>query len=370
MSNGAYPPKWTPLPAPSHNSNMDPQHNMQQIVYRNKDISHLKPNPPGYYQCPYPRPAYTGYMPHPQSPYDLPGYPISTQLIQRRPNPEWNPWQGDIVPMMEHIPQQEQTWPPEMGHHSLYPPIYDPMYRPYPGMQRDPKQVPNPVPANMTHPSISTHPLSPIRSIQAPRSDLSQTNSDFPPFSTNPPNPSHISPSPLPSGMARTPTPSLPDFNREVSKDSCLSTPLTPFRHPGMDPGSFSREDMALLSRQTSNPSNLSLHTPPNAISATKKATGRKRTDSSVPLDQWIIDHGLYSEFHRETGREGQDFYYQLLQYLYEAQGGPYATPTRVPSVGGDEVNLFRLHKAVESHGGVKLVCEKKEWKKIFQVTI
>ena len=356
MSNGAYPPKWTPLPAPSHNSTpMDPQLVMQQNMYKNnKDISQLKQNPP-YYQYPHPRPPYPGYISHPQTPYDISGYPMVPQLIHRRPNPEWNHWQTDMSNMMEQIPQ-EQNWSHEWGHPSLYPQMYNPMYR---GV---PKQVPSPIPHNMTH-----HTLPPIR---APRSNLSQPNSDFPPFSPNPPNHSLLSPPPVTLGMVRTPTPSLPDLHREVSKDSCISTPITPFRHPGVDVIGFPRDDMTPLSRQPSNPSNLFLNTPPNAISATKKTPGRKRVESGLPFDQWIIDHGLYPEFQRETGREGKEFYYQLLQYLYEAQGGPYATPTRVPSVGGDEVNLFRLHKVVESHGGVKNVCEKKEWKKIFQVTI
>lgn len=365
MSNGAYPPKWASLPVPPHNSTpMDPQLAMQQNMYKNnKDTSHLKPNPPDYYQYPQLRPAYPGYITHPHTPYDMANYPMGPQLMQRRPNPEWNHWPTDMGNMMEHVPMQEQNWAPEGTQHPLYPQMYNTMYRgtPYPGMQRDPKQGPSPIPHNVSHHSLPNHTLSPIRSIQGAR-----TNSDFPPFS---PNTSHLSPPPVPFGMVRTPTPSLPDLHREVSKDSCLSTPLTPFRHPSMEVGSFSRDDLTPFHRQPSNPSNLSLGTSPNAIPATKKTAGRKRAESSLPFDQWIIDHGLYPEFQRETGREGQDFYYQLLQYLYEAQGGPYATPTRVPSVSGEEVNLFRLHKAVETHGGVKLVCEKKEWKKIFQVT-
>ena len=80
-------------------------------------------------------------------------------------------------------------------------------------------------------------------------------------------------------------------------------------------------------------------------------------------------DHGLYPQLQKEPARDGQEFYLKLFQYLHEAQGGTYASPARVPLVGKDEVNLFRLHKLVESNGGLKQLCEKKEWKKVFQVS-
>ncbi|KAI6656316.1 hypothetical protein LOD99_1116 [Oopsacas minuta] len=208
--------------------------------------------------------------------------------------------------------------------------------------------------------------MSPMRTLQAPRSNLSQTNSDFPSF-PNPPNTPHLSPPPVPFGMARTPTPSIPDLHSQGSKNSCLSTPQTPFRYPSIETGSFSREEAASLPRQHSTPSHLTVNTPPSLLSTPKRGPGRKKIDSSLPFEQWILDHGLYPEYQKEQGREGQEFYYQLMHYLYEAQGGVYATPTRVPSVGGEEVNLFRLHRVVESHGGIKQVCEKKEWKQIFQ---
>ena len=134
-----------------------------------------------------------------------------------------------------------------------------------------------------------------------------------------------------------------------------------------MELNNFSREDTPTLSRQQTPTSHLGLNSP-QQLSAPKRGPGRKKLDSSLPFDQWIQDHGLARQL-QESGREGHDFYIKLLQYLYEAQGGAYASPSRSPLVGKDEVNLFQLHKLVEANGGVKQLCEKKEWKKVFQVS-
>ena len=166
MSNGAYPPKWASLPVPPHNSTpMDPQLAMQQNMYKNnKDTSHLKPNPPDYYQYPQLRPAYPGYITHPHTPYDMANYPMGPQLMQRRPNPEWNHWPTDMGNMMEHVLCRNRTGPLMGSHHRGCP---------YPGMQRGPSPICTPC----CHLSPTT-PCSPIRSIQGARDQLG-------PFSPN-----------------------------------------------------------------------------------------------------------------------------------------------------------------------------------------
>ncbi|KAI6656317.1 hypothetical protein LOD99_1117 [Oopsacas minuta] len=140
MSNGALPQKWNthtqPLPnTPALNSSgIEPQLAIQQNIYKNhKDISHAKQKPPDYYQYPHPRQPYPSYM-YPQAPYDLSPYHIGSPAMQRRPNPEWSQWGQEMTPMVETmpsgVPQQEQTWPNEWGHHHpIYPHMYGPMYR-------------------------------------------------------------------------------------------------------------------------------------------------------------------------------------------------------------------------------------------------
>ena len=389
MNNGAYPTKWNshqpPLVPPTLNF-MEPQLPIQQGMiknHRDPSLPHNKQKPPDYYQYPaYPRQPYPPPMHYTHGPYDMSPYVMGPQPLQRRPAAEWQgQWGGqDVTPLIDTMPpampQPETAWP-NHWEHPLYPgQVYGNVYRGHmhPMAQReqlDPQQLKqslSPVPpslvAHMNSASLQGA-LSPMRTHQAPRSNISQTNSEFPAYSPNPQTTSHLSPPPVPS---RTPTSSLPDLNREVSRESCHSTPLTPFRHPGLEMNNYSRDDTPTLSRQNTPTSHLGMNTPPN-LSVPKRGPGRKKLDSSLPFEQWIMDHGLYPQLQKEPSREGQDFYSKLLLYLFEAQGGPYASPARVPLVGKDEVNLFRLHKLVESHGGVKQLCEKKEWKKIFQVS-